>query len=144
MWTKEQQQASQRKWNLANPDKLRAIKARCNKKNRHKYNVVERAWRARNKTKVAGYSFARLMKTYGLSVAEFNRILEAQNHCCAICSRKQRRRRLSVDHDHATGFVRAILCGPCNTALGGFQDSPELLRKAATYIEIATAAQGVM
>jgi dihydroorotase-like cyclic amidohydrolase len=44
-------------------------------------------------------------------------------------------RALAVDHDHKTGKVRALLCRNCNTGLGNFQDSPELLKTAIQYLE---------
>lgn len=65
--------------------------------------------------------------------------LAAQGGCCAICGRTRnvgkRRMRLAVDHCHKTGIVRGILCTHCNQALGQMQDSPDLLRKAADYLE---------
>jgi hypothetical protein len=84
-----------------------------------------------------------LKKTFGLSVEQFNAMLTKQNGVCAICEKPERAksnarveiRRLAVDHCHTTGKVRALLCSACNTALGGFKDDPELLRKAAAYIE---------
>ena len=39
-----------------------------------------------------------------------------------------------IDHNHETGARRGFLCSRCNFALGGFQDSAELLQKAAAYI----------
>ena len=42
---------------------------------------------------------------------------------------------LAVDHNHKTGRVRGLLCGNCNTSLGGFKDNPALLNKAIRYIE---------
>lgn len=42
---------------------------------------------------------------------------------------------LVMDHDHATGIVRALLCHPCNIGLGGFKDNPAHLRLATTYLE---------
>lgn len=69
---------------------------------------------------------------------------EAQNGLCAICGKENMDgRRLSSDHDHAccSGMTscgectRSFLCRTCNQGIGFLMDSPELLRKAATYIE---------
>lgn len=44
---------------------------------------------------------------------------------------------MHVDHDHNTGHIRGILCQACNVTLGKMNDSPELLRAAAAYLEKA-------
>lgn len=64
----------------------------------------------------------------------------AQDDRCALCSEPFAgsgldRAAPQVDHDHATGVVRALLCRACNTALGALRDDPALLRRAADYIE---------
>ena len=74
------------------------------------------------------------VKAYGISAAEQEALLEKQGHVCALCGDPPGRRRLSVDHDHATGRVRGMLCGRCNTALGSFKDNPELCERAASYL----------
>lgn len=48
---------------------------------------------------------------------------------CAICGAKGR---LVVNHD-TTGLVWGLLCERCDRALGLFEGSPELLRRAAAY-----------
>lgn len=77
-----------------------------------------------------------LRKYYGIDVAEFNRMFDVQSGCCAICMRHQSefKKRLSVDHDHSTGKVRALLCQHCNQGLGHFRDSANLLSLAMTYL----------
>jgi hypothetical protein len=57
---------------------------------------------------------------------------------CVICQLREEdtpTNRFHVDHCHETGQVRALLCHACNTSLGKMKDSPELLRRAADYIE---------
>lgn len=78
---------------------------------------------------------------YGLTESDYEKMLTAQQHRCGICDQPETKvskgilYRLSVDHDHTTGRNRMLLCHKCNRALGNLQESPELLRKAAQYIE---------
>lgn len=58
----------------------------------------------------------------------------AAPECCEICGRSDRKRRLALDHDHATGKFRGWLCGMCNTAIGKFNDNPVWLERAAVYV----------
>jgi hypothetical protein len=79
---------------------------------------------------------AHRFREYGLSPIDFSRLLAQQNGVCAICREPEREERsLSVDHDHKTGRVRALLCGGCNKAIGFLRESPLLARAAATYLE---------
>ena len=50
---------------------------------------------------------------------------------CVICGVKEK---LVVDHDHATGQIRGMLCNHCNRGLGHFKDDPMLLEFAAQYL----------
>ena len=76
---------------------------------------------------------------YGLTLADYDALLGSQGGGCAICGRTeepgQPGRPLPVDHDHKTGRIRGILCGLCNKAIGQMLDNPELLRRAARYLE---------
>lgn len=81
-----------------------------------------------------------LKRHYGITIDCYNEMLANQNGCCAICAKTEANEirgkvvSLAVDHDHATGSVRALLCSSCNTALGLFNDSVELLAKAREYV----------
>jgi len=82
---------------------------------------------------------------YGVTPADFDRMLSEQGGCCDICRVDLHgvgldRDAPQVDHDHSTGRVRAILCRLCNTALGNFRDDPRLVRAAAAYLECHRAA----
>jgi transposase-like protein len=57
-----------------------------------------------------------------------------QGRRCKIC-RTSQSKRWHWDHDHKTGKLRDILCNKCNLGLGLFNDSPEILKKAARYLE---------
>lgn len=99
----------------------------------------QKAWRERNPEKVKN---TELKKMFGITLDDYRRMSEEQGHCCAICGRKETsvdakgaERFMPVDHCHKTGKIRALLCSACNKALGGFKDNPDLLRKAAGYIE---------
>ena len=73
-------------------------------------------------------------RTFGISADDFDARLEAQGGGCAICGERPARvASLHLDHCHATGAVRGILCLSCNQGLGKFRDDPELLDAAARY-----------
>ena len=72
---------------------------------------------------------------YGLTVEQLNTILQRQNNQCAICRVTLKRgQNLHIDHDHATGEVRGLLCDFCNRGLGTFRDNPDFLMRAAKYL----------
>lgn len=80
-------------------------------------------------------------KTYGLEPGEYETLYKEQGGKCFICQRATgRTKRLAVDHDHDTGLVRGLLCGPCNKLVGYFRNSPETFLRAAAYLERARRA----
>jgi hypothetical protein len=75
---------------------------------------------------------------YGMSAEDYDRMLAEQGEACAICrepAADDDGRGLHVDHDHASGAVRGLLCGNCNQGLGRFRDNPDYLHAAASYLE---------
>lgn len=93
-----------------------------------------KAWRERNPHITYRHSLKSRLAKYGLTIAEYERRVLAQAGLCDICG-KPDTRRLSVDHSHVTGVVRALLCRNCNAGLGHFMDDPRLLLSAAKYIK---------
>lgn len=79
---------------------------------------------------------ARVEKVYGITSEQYEALYEAQGGRCAICQRATgATKRLAVDHDHVTGFVRGLLCKPCNRdVLGHLRDSVMALIRAARYL----------
>lgn len=75
-----------------------------------------------------------LRRKYGITVEQYHAMAEAQGQVCAICGGSVERR-FHVDHCHASGVVRGLLCQFCNTGLGMFRDEPDRLRSAAEYLE---------
>lgn len=81
-----------------------------------------------------------LKRRYGINIERYNLMLAEQGGTCAICDKPESNEihgkvvSLAVDHDHATGEVRALLCSSCNRALGLFEDDPALLGKAREYV----------
>jgi hypothetical protein len=74
-----------------------------------------------------------LVRRYGISAAEAVNMAEAQANLCPIC-RHPLPERHHVDHDHADGRVRGLLCFTCNSGLGNFSDDVERLERAAAYL----------
>lgn len=115
-------------------------------KERHKENAKERykknpdyhaEWRKNNPDR-------QIRHKYGLSQADYNKLLEDQNHVCAICGGVNKSgKALSVDHDHSCcagtkscgKCVRQLLCYGCNFMLGYAKDNPEILEAGKKYLE---------
>jgi len=79
-----------------------------------------------------------IMKRYGLTFADVDRMWVAQEGKCGICDVAIPRRYgkgMTIDHDHGTGSVRGLLCNRCNRAIELFEDSVGLLRESARWIE---------
>jgi hypothetical protein len=75
-------------------------------------------------------------REYGVTHAEFVALLAAQGGVCAICGNgNQSGRQLAVDHDHATGRPRGLLCTRCNPMLGYARDDIAVLQAATEYLK---------
>ena len=62
-----------------------------------------------------------LLKKFGITEEQYDDLLRKQNGCCAVCGVPADvfKRRLAVDHDHHSGFIRGLLCFTCNKRIVG-------------------------
>jgi len=70
---------------------------------------------------------------YGLTEADYEKMLVEADGRCQVCSRPFTKTP-NVDHSHATGEVRGLLCGDCNRMLGLARDDVGLLLAAVAYL----------
>jgi hypothetical protein len=83
----------------------------------------------------------KLKREFGLTLAEYDILLENQKGVCAICGmaetrqvRHQKIYHLAVDHDHATGKLRGLLCSRCNKLLGALNDDIGICKAIIAYL----------
>lgn len=76
-----------------------------------------------------------VLTKYKMTGREFQRLLIAQAGRCGICAKPLEK--ICIDHDHATGKVRGLLCPGCNTGIGLLGDTAESVARAVQYLERA-------
>jgi len=140
-------------WRENNPgkDKEYAKKSEASRKSyrlKHKehYRKYGKEWRRNNAEKIKQYTEegktqranGHLQKKFGITIDEYNRLLEYQDHRCAICKRHKDefKRSLHVDHVHDNNKkIRGLLCVNCNKMLGHAKDNVENLKSGVAYLE---------
>ena len=83
----------------------------------------------------------KLQKQYGITLEDFNNMIEKQDNKCYICdtvfaepSSRTFQNTPNVDHNHETGKIRKILCRDCNTMLGLAKENIQTLHNAIEYL----------
>jgi hypothetical protein len=111
-------------WSRANPERARATAARSRAKHREASNARRRAAYVYDPEKWR----KNLRLAYGITPEQYDALYEKQDGRCAICREPERAKqngktvRLGVDHDHATGTIRGLLCRGCNRAVGTLEN----------------------
>ena len=126
--TSENHRKAVRRWQEANPEKQKDCLKRHYQTEHYK-----------NKKRNEKY-----LKMYGITLDEYNEILQQQHGVCAICkqpetsvdSRTNQVRNLAVDHCHTTNKVRGLLCNNCNNMLGRSKDNVVILANAIDYLKL--------
>lgn len=93
--------------------------------------------RVKERLKLPRRALADHLVRYGLNLETYDKLLISQSNGCAICKKQEAGGRGSwhVDHCHLTGAIRGLLCHSCNTSLGHFKDSIEILESAIAYLK---------
>ena len=89
--------------------------------------------RAGNRVALDRMNETRFLRRYGITVEQRDALLRDQGGKCAICKRPLTRP--CLDHDHATGRARGLLCQQCNTLIGMSRDTVAILQAAISYLE---------
>jgi hypothetical protein len=104
--------------------------------------LARRKWAEDNPEKSKYSARNRIIKhRHGVDIPWYEQKLKSQGNTCAICGVDRNNCTyanewsFAIDHCHKTGKLRGLLCNMCNRALGMFKDCPEVLRKAALYLE---------
>ena len=127
---KRRNDAKAKEWREANRDRLREYMAGWRAANRQKLRDWQATYRAANPK---NWRARVLQQKYGLTLDDFRDLLVGQAGRCLVCLRVPPTD-LVVDHDHATGRVRGLLCQRCNRMLGQVDERPDILRSAIRYL----------
>jgi hypothetical protein len=129
---KEKVLERRRQYVAQNLDMVRKKAREYNRENYEERAPLVKAWKEKNPERTR-FQVHGMVFLPGQTIAG---MVENQNGLCEICQRAlPEGKHRHVDHDHDSGIVRAVLCKDHNIGLGLFQDSPELLRAAADYLE---------
>lgn len=134
----EARRAYEKEWRAKNGVKCREKARRHYHNDRPRQVARVRQWQNENPEKFkAGEQLRKGWRgaKHGLKRGEYERMLEEQDHRCALCDDELDPKHTHIDHDHHNGEVRGLLCRPCNVGLGMFHDDPDEMRRAIAYLE---------
>lgn len=122
MKTTQEQRDRQKAYREQNLEKAREAVRRWRDDHREDDREAAKRWARNNPERASAIRREyRYQTKYGISTEDYEQMLRAQDGKCAICGASPGKHRLSVDHNHETGAVRALLCISCNTGVGYFE-----------------------
>jgi Recombination endonuclease VII len=120
----------------AHPERRKASIRKYRTEHLTEHQVYMQRWNAANPDKKRA---SHLRSLYGITMADYQAMVEAQGGKCALCGKPHMAlsstgtpRPLHVDHDHATGRIRGLLCGSCNGRVGWLEGRGDAIR---AYLE---------
>lgn len=96
--------------------------------NKGKIKALQQRWRGDRANRVRDR-----LRRLGLDYSLVEVIL-TMPQICGICGSEPNGKDLHIDHDHATGAFRGLLCHSCNVGIGHFKEDPEVLDAAKRYL----------
>jgi hypothetical protein len=123
------------------PEKRREGRQRTYPQNRDRILNATKRHRKRNPDR---YRHNALKRRYGITIEQFDAIVDAQKGQCALCQEplKLGTKSVHVDHCHETGRVRGVLCARCNLGIGRFGDTIQGPEKAIAYLRRSSPSLG--
>lgn len=121
-----------RAYREGNREKLRDMQRARYNADAGKAKRSAKLWRLKNPDKVKG---RKLKERFGISLEDYNIMLEAQGGVCAANGCHSTDKMLTVDHCHETNKIRGLLCNKCNLSIGCIDDSIEKLKGLIVYLE---------
>lgn len=152
--------AEKKRYRQKHPEKITATTKIYRRKHIEKYAAASKRWRQRHPEKSVAAAkryrqkhpekakvytrTSHLRRKYGITIADFNALLALQNHQCAVCGCEfgDGKKKAHIDHDHATGRVRGLVCVRCNTSIGGLGDDVLGVSRALAYLVGPVAGVG--
>jgi len=126
---------------VANTGNINGKTKAYRQQHRKQINASTKAWLVAHPERAKAYRrAAHLQAKYKMTHKTYEEMFNAQGGVCAACGQPETSKRLGVirhmhvDHDHATGKVRALLCHRCNSALGLLKDDRTLVANLLLYI----------
>lgn len=123
-------------WWKNNKDRILTYNKKLYRENKEKVIKQVKQWAKDNPEKIRNN---KLKHNFGITLDQYNKLLQTQNGCCAICNAHESNfnKKLAVDHCHITKKIRGLLCSNCNIAIGKLKGdkNTDLLKNAIKYLE---------
>jgi hypothetical protein len=132
-----------KKYALEHKEQIKQRQHKWYKRNKRHHREWSKQYYLNNKRRLLKLSRKQRLKTFNLSINDYNTLMREQNYVCAICKQKETlkktngnsARRLSIDHNHKSKKVRGLLCNRCNVILGKIDDNIILLKSMIKYLQ---------
>ena len=131
---KVQQRKQHKQYYESHKEELKLYRDKYRMDNKEKIKAQNKQYRLNNPEKIRNHD---LLKSFGITLGDYNNMLEYQDGVCAICGDYEtdnNAKNLAVDHNHQTGKIRGLLCGKCNKMLGLAKDDKTILQSAINYL----------